>query len=243
MKMFKIALNAGHYFYEPGRRVSRAFDSNETREWVLNARICEKVEQKLKAYEGYTLLRIDDRTGETPTPLNDRTAKANRFGADIYVSVHHNAGVAGGSGGGIMAFTYLTVDEPTRRLQRLLYEKLIEKTGLIGNRATPLATADFAECRQTVMPAVLLECGFMDSSTDAPIIITDTFAEKAAQAITEAIVEYGQLKPVKTSDPAPAEPTGPLYRVQVGAFKEKANAEALAEQLKKEGYSVYIKRE
>ena len=31
-----------------------------------------------------------------------------------------------------------------------------------------------------------------------------------------------------------------LYRVQLGAFKDRANAEALAAKLKKDGYSTYI---
>ena len=36
----------------------------------------------------------------------------------------------------------------------------IKHTGLKGNRATPLATADLYECRKSNMPAVLMECGF-----------------------------------------------------------------------------------
>ena len=164
--MFKIALNAGHYMYEAGRRVWKRFDNDETREWVLNARICDKVTELLKDYEGYSLLRVDDPTGQSLIKLADRAKKVNDFDADIYVSVHHNGGIYGGTGGGIMAYTYPYVDDATRRLQKMLYDKLIEHTGLSGNRATPLAVADFAECRLTKMPAVLLECGFMDSATD-----------------------------------------------------------------------------
>jgi hypothetical protein len=45
------------------------------------------------------------------------------------------------------------------------------------------------ECRETTMPAVLLELGFMDSTTDVPIILTEAFAEKCANAIVEVIVD------------------------------------------------------
>ncbi len=235
--MFKIALNAGHYLYTPGKRCMKSLDSNETREWVLNSRICNYVAEYLKAYTGYELIRTDDTSGKTDITVQKRADAANNFGADIYVSVHHNAGVDGGSGGGVMAFTYLKVGDATKRLQKVLYDKIVQKTNLSGNRANPLSTANFAECRLTKMPAVLLECGFMDSSVDLPIILSEEFAKNCALGIVEAIAEYGSLE--KREEPKPDK----MYYVQVGAFKEKANADALAEQLKKAGFPAFIKYE
>lgn len=236
--MYKIALNAGHYMNTPGKRCLKSIDPKETREWYLNDRICDKLENKLKAYTGYSLLRIDDTTGKTNVTLNDRAAKANNFGADVYVSVHHNAGINGGSGGGVMAYTYLKVSDKTKQIQKLLYDKIIEKTGLKGNRATPLTSANLAECRLTSMPAVLLECGFMDSTVDTPIILTEDFAEKTANAICEALVQLGGLKLKETKAPTDS---GKLYYVQVGAYKEKANAEKMVQNLKKAGFDAVIK--
>lgn len=240
--MLKIALNAGHYLGTAGKRCLKSLDPNETREWVLNNRICDKVEEKLKGYSGYSLLRIDDTTGNTDISVADRAKKANDFGADIYISVHHNAGINGGSGGGIVAYTYIKVDSLTKDWQQLLYNKLISKTSLKGNRAQPLASADLGECRLTRMPAVLLECGFMDSATDVPVILSEDFANKCAKAITEAIVEKGGLEPL------PAEENDKqnkevLYRVQVGAYKVKANAEKMKKRLQDAGFDAYIKAE
>lgn len=236
--MFKIALNAGHYYYEPGRRVSEQFDKSQTREWVLNSRICQKVEEKLKKYSGYSLLRLDDATGESLVKLTERAKKANDFNADIYISVHHNAGVYGESGGGIMVYTYTAVDDYTKKCQKLFYDKLIEATKLKGNRAAPLATADFYELRETKMPAVLLECGFMDSSTDAPIIITEAFSEECAKAIVSALAELGNLK----QRPEPVQ-NNKLYRVQVGAYKVKENAINMQNKLKAAGFDAIIKED
>jgi len=240
--MLKIALNAGHYIGTAGKRCLKSLDPNETREWVLNNRICDKVEEKLKGYSGYSLLRIDDTTGNTDISVADRAKKANGFGADIYISVHHNAGINGGSGGGIVAYTYIKVDSLTKDWQQLLYNKLIARTSLKGNRAQPLASADLGECRLTRMPAVLLECGFMDSATDVPVILSEDFANKCAEAITEAIVEKGGLEPL------PAEENDKqnkevLYRVQVGAYKVKANAEKMKKRLQDAGFDAYIKAE
>lgn len=227
--MFKIALTAGHYKYTAGKRCLKTLDPNETREWVLNDRIADKIEKLLKQYEGYELLRTDDTTGEKDVSLNDRTSKANKFKADVYISIHHNAGINGGKGGGIVAYTYTNVGSKTKEWQKELYNSLIEHTGLKGNRATPLKTANLAECRQTSMPAVLLELGFMDSATDVPIILTEDYANKCAEAIVKVIVKRGNLK-------QPAK----LYKVQVGAFADVANAEKMVKDLKSKGFDAVI---
>lgn len=237
--MFKIALNAGHGLHTAGKRCLKTLDPSETREWLLNDRICDKIESKLKAYEGYELLRIDDTTGRIDLPLATRTNKANAWGADFYLAIHHNAGVKGGSGGGMMAYVYTRVDDNTKAWQKELYNEIISLTGLKGNRSTPLASANFHEVRETNMPAVLLECGFMDSKTDVPVILTEDFADKVASACVEVIVRKAGLKkklePVKTD--------GKLYRVQVGAYSSKPNAEAMQKKLKAAGFDAIIKYE
>ena len=196
--MFKIALTAGHYKYTAGKRCDPRFDPKQTPEWVLNDRICDKVEQKLKSFEGYELLRTDDTTGEKGISNDERIAKANKFGANIYLSIHHNAGINGGSGGGIVAYVWSGLDKvkhkSTFEWQKELYNALIKHTGLKGNRATPLATGDYQVLRETNCDAVLLELGFMDSSVDCPKILTDEYAEQCADAIVEVLVKKGKLK-------------------------------------------------
>ena len=139
-KIYKIAITAGHYLGTEGKRCLKALDPNETKEWVLNDRIVRKIIELLKAYEGYEILRTDDPTGKKDISLTNRCKAANEFGADDYFSVHHNAsGVKNFTGGGIMVYVYTKVDDSTKELQQMLYEALIEETGLKGNRATPKA--------------------------------------------------------------------------------------------------------
>ena len=197
---FKLALNAGHGLYTAGKRCMKSIDPKETREWTLNNRICDKIEAKLKDYEGYELIRLDDTTGAKDVALKTRTTKANEFKANFYLSIHHNAGVRGGKGGGIVAYTYTTPSTAEKDWQSALYSAIVNRTGLRGNRSKPLATKNLHECRESKMPCVLIECGFMDSTTDTPIILTETFAENVAIACVEVIVKKGKLtkKIVKT---------------------------------------------
>jgi N-acetylmuramoyl-L-alanine amidase len=231
--MFKLALGAGHSINTPGKRCLKSLDPNETREWWLNDRIADLVESGLKAYEGVEVLRLDDSDdGQDDVSLAKRTSAANGWRADFYLSIHHNAGINGGEGGGIVAYSHPDASRAAVEWRDELYAALIRHTGLRGNRATPKATANYQVLRETTMPAVLLELGFMDSATDVPIILTDKYAQQCADAIVETIVKRKQL--VKK-----AKPSG-LYKVQVGAFSKKANAEKLAADLKAKGYQAYI---
>ena len=151
----------------------------------------------LSEYDCQTM-RVDDPTGQTEIDLVARVNAANLARADIYLSIHHNAGINGGSGGGIVVYVCPGVGEDTTSLQRAVYEHTVASTGLRGNRSQPLGVAAFYVIKYTTMPAVLGEFGFMDSTTDTPIILTEAYAEKLADGIVAALVEQYQLKEVET---------------------------------------------
>lgn len=236
---FKIALTAGHYMGTYGKRCLKSLDPNETREWWLNDRIADKVEKLLQNYTGWELIRTDDTTGQKDISLTARTNAANNFKADFYLSIHHNAGVNGGKGGGIVSIAYTKASAASLEWQKELYDALIAATGLKGNRSTPLAKQNLHEVRETDMPAVLLELGFMDSATDVPVILTEKFADQCAEAIVKVLVKRGGLvaKPVKTETFYDA---NIFYRVQVGAFNKKANAEATKAKLEAAGFPAMV---
>lgn len=231
--MFKIALDAGHRMDTPGKRCLKALDPSETREWWLNDRIADRVEQLLTGHDGVDILRVDDTTGKKEIGLSARCTAANTWNADLYLSIHHNAGINGGSGGGIVAYTCKGAGQETKAWQKDLYTALIKHTGLEGNRSSPLAESNLYVLVHTKMPAVLLELGFMDSKTDVPIILSDAYAQKCAEAIVEVLVKRGKLTKKATS-------AGAVYKVQVGAFSKKENAEKLVAELKAKGYNPLI---
>jgi N-acetylmuramoyl-L-alanine amidase len=81
------------------------------------------------------------------------------------------------------------------------------------------------------MCSTLLELGFMDSTVDTPIILTEAYADKVAKAIVGVIIKKGGL--IKKT-------TNKTYRVQVGAYSNKANAENMVKKLKADGYDAII---
>lgn len=201
-----IAIEAGHGFNTPGKRCLKSIDPNETREWWLSDRIVRYASIELEArYTDYSIVRLDDPTGATDVSLNNRTYLANYKGADVLVSIHADAGIAGGSGGGITAIRQQGVTDPnTIRLQDYLYEEVIKATGLKGNRSQPKREMDLHMTRESAMPACLMEMGFMDSTTDVPIILSDSFARQAGAAIAIALGRYLGLPSIGSgSTPTP----------------------------------------
>ena len=192
--MFKLALVAGHYLGTAGKNCPKTLDPNATKEWWLNDRIADKIEAILADYDGIQILRIDDTTGKTDVPLTSRPAKANSWGADFYLSIHHNAATKIFSGGGIAAYVCPNASAKSVEWQKALYKAAINYTNLKGDRAEPLAVASHYETCKTTMPAVLMECGFMNSTVDCPIILTEEFADDIANAFAEVIIDKVGLK-------------------------------------------------
>lgn len=190
--MLKIAIDAGHYKGTPGRRCLAALDPAQTGEWELNRRVADKLEELLAGYD-CQVLRVDDRTGDKLIDLGDRVAAANGWPADVYLSIHHNAGIKGGSGGGCVVYTAPGCQAKSKALQRAAYGAVVSRTGLVGNRATPMMERGLYVLRRTKMPAILIECGFMDSKADVPVILGPYFSEQVADGLLAALVEVFDL--------------------------------------------------
>ena len=101
-------------------------------------------------------------------------------------------------------------------------ERLIEDTRLY-------------ELRATTMPAVLPEFGFHDNPEEAQWLIDnmEAIAEQTCQAVCEFFgIPYIAPDKQIDLDPEPVPDSGTIYRVQVGAFESKENAEAYLEKVR-----------
>lgn len=211
---FKIAWDAGHYLKTPGKRCLKKLDPNETREWVINDRVLRYADEAAQQYENVETMRVDDPTGKKDVSLKNRCKAANNWGADLYHSFHHNAGIKGGSGGGIVVFSY---KEGTKGAEYRdeIYSACLEAGGLKGNRAEPVQAYGFYVLKHTDMPAVLTEYGFMDSKVDVPVILTEAYAKAMGYATMEAIAKVAGLRKKTTVQETPAEPVADVKTVSL----------------------------
>lgn len=206
-----LLVDAGHGLYTYGKRCLKSLDPNETREWVLNSRIAEYLEDEMEAYEDVVVVRLDDPTGKRDVPLRERADKANKLYKQylalnyvvIILSIHHNAGINGGNGGGITTIVdSRKASARSLEIRDRVYDELIATTGLKGNRSIPKSRQPLFILYNTDMPGTLVEHGFMDSSTDVPRILSDEFARQCAAGHRNFAVNDYKLKR-KAVKPAP----------------------------------------
>lgn len=189
-----IAIDAGHGHNTAGRTTDKRYDPNQTDEWDLNNRLATLEEQYLKAYD-VIIVRLDDRTGVKDVSLKERTDKANANNCDFVISNHHNAG----GGNGLESFydKRVSINSSEYKMYQQIHQAVIQSTnqrdrGLKSSSQS--APGDLAILRDTSMPAILIEAGFMDHPIDTPRIISDEFASKYASGVVNGLVKVLQLE-------------------------------------------------
>ena len=185
----RLALDAGHGYDTPGKRCS---DEAQTREWYLNDRVIDKLENKLVDYN-CVIVRTDDTTGAVDVGLEERVNASNNFNADYFISVHHNAGANGTESGGTVVYHYCSTDKGIDLADKL-YQEVVNQTGLVGNRSSKVIKSEKYVLVNTDTYAFLIENGFMDSLIDLPLILTDEHAEKTAEGILQFLINHCGLK-------------------------------------------------
>lgn len=224
--MAKVFLSAGHGGSDPGAC------ANGLQEKVINLNTLLACKAEL---ERHGVEVVASRTTDANDPVQEEVREANASGADIAISFHANAGGGDGS-----EFFYWPTSAKGKKLAQLC-EKHVKA---LGQNSRGCKTNNLMFTRATNMPAVLCESFFVDNAKDKAI--GDTLAEQQAfgVAYAKAALEYlGITYKAKAAASTPAAASGKLYRVQVGAYKEKANAEKMMAELKAKGYEAIIKAE
>lgn len=231
--MFKIAYGAGHND-KTGNGIPTSLHKPFMNEWRLNDRVARYFAEAASQYEEVELLRVDHSTDRVD--LQKRCDMANDWGAAFFLSIHHDAGINGGKGGGMTVYCNPGSTEG-RKYQDAVYTECMAAGGLKG-RSSPKLEKGFHVLKHTDMPALLVEYGFMDSTTDVPVILSEEYAKNMAYATMEGIAKTAGLK--KKAQQEEATDDGTIYRVQVGAFKKKTYAKELMDDLMRLGYEAFI---
>ena len=197
--MVKIFIDPGHEGvlngYDPGAV------ANGLKEAELTLAIALKLKDKLLTYENVQVKL--SREGNKKITLAERAKMANDWGADIFLSIHINAG----GGVGFESYIYNgNVSEATRANQNVIHQEIIRATGW-NDRGKK--RENYAVLRETKMPAILTENGFIDNTTDANKLKNDSFLDNIAQGHVNGIVKVFNLKKNST-------PSGITHIVQAG---------------------------
>ena len=111
-----------------------------------------------------------------------RVAFAESHHADVFVSIHQNDGSPADRG----VSTYYTRGD-SQTLAADVQNEMVATTGL---RDDGVQTARFYVTKNTTMPAVLVEGGFLSNPSEAALITTPSFHETEAEALNRGLLAY-----------------------------------------------------
>jgi N-acetylmuramoyl-L-alanine amidase len=211
--MAKVFLSAGHGGSDPGA-VAYGLKEKE-----INLQILLACKAEL---ERHGVAVVCSRVTDANDPVKEEVKEANLSGAEVAVSFHTNAGKGDGS-----ETFYHSPSSPGKKLARLC-EKYVKELG--QNSRGAKATNSLYFLRKTTMPAALCECAFIDHDTDNNIIDTVAEQKKFGVAYAKAILEYLLIE---YREPAKSQKR---YRVQVGVFSSRQNAEKALKKAKTAGF-------
>ena len=173
------------------------------------------------------------RTKDENDPLSEEIKECNAFAPDLAVDIHNNAG----GGDGAEAFYHHGGGKGKTLAENILGE--IVKAGQNSRGAKTRVNASgndyYGFIRETSCPAVIVECAFVDNAHDLEILATERERQLMGVAIAKGILNA--LGVAYQSE------RGTLYRVQVGAYLLRSNAEAVQKKIKAVGFDAFIVKE
>ncbi len=138
--------------------------------------------------------------------LRVRTGLANAWPADFFLSLHVNGARRTGANG-IETFTHIAGSAESRRVAAVVHEHLVP----LWRTDRGLKRADFFVLRETTMPAVLVELGFLTNNEDRELLSDPAFRNRIVGALKHGLVEAfdlgGVVDPAGTPIIAPARAT------------------------------------
>lgn len=222
--MAKVFIGVGHGGSDPGAV------ADSVREKDLNLSIALACRDELERHGVDVKM---SRTKDENDPLGEEIRECNAYGPDLAVDIHNNAG----GGDGAEVFYHYGGGKSKTLAENVLAE--IVKAGQNSRGAKTRKNAAgkdyYGFIRETSCPAVIVECAFVDNATDRHILATEDKRRAMGVAIAKGIL--------KSVGVAYQGERGTLYRVQVGAYLVKENAEAMQKRIKAVGIDAFIVKE
>ncbi|HSH35324.1 N-acetylmuramoyl-L-alanine amidase family protein [Schnuerera sp.] len=181
-----IVIDPGHGGYQPGTI------QNGIEEKDVNLSVSLKLNESLEELGYTTIMTRDD---DSFVDLYDRAKIANRNQADLFISIHANS-IGNPNISGIQVL-YHSKDkdkvkkEDTLALAKIMMEELTNGTGAEDKGLLPREKT--VVIRDTSMPSVLIELGFLTNKEEARLLTDDDYQNLLVESIIKGIEKYLDL--------------------------------------------------
>ena len=210
-------------FLSPSNQYDNVYAYGNTTEGVQCGKIADACKIALER-SGVDVMLMHDES------MQEKCAASNSFDADLHVPIHTNA--FNGKVMGTRMFCY-SADGKGMEACKAIYARLAPITP--GDSENIQVNADYYEVRVPAAPTAYIECEFHDTVEGAKWIVENTVL--IGETIARGICDYFGVKFVEKPNPVEPEKKDVLYRVQIGAYKIKANAEKRQAEAKAAGFT------
>lgn len=179
-----IVIDAGHGDWDPGKVAK-----DGTLEKDINLQISKYLQGYLEQSGGFVLTtRIDDTalSDKKREDLKERKNIANNEEVDLLVSIHQNS-FPKENVKGAQVF-YYEGSEESKKLAEYVQNRLKEVDS--SNDRVAKANKDYYILKQTKMPAIIVECGFLSNTEENNNLKNEEYQKKIAWAIYLGILDY-----------------------------------------------------
>lgn len=189
-----ILIDAGHNY--TGKDIGAENVELGLREEEITWGIADKLRKNLELM-GYTVVmtreKETDSIGNTSVmdSLQARVDLGHESLADLFISIHCNAG--GGAGTEVYCFRK---GGYAGTLAAFVQEEITDRCDLYDRG---IKTSNFFVIQNTLMPAILIETGFIDNQNDAEIISSEDGQWDIADAIADAVKKYDETEIIESS--------------------------------------------
>lgn len=248
----KICLDAGHYGkYNQSPAIKSYYESDMN--WKLHNLLKKYLEQ-------YGFEVIQTRKDQATDLSLSARGKASK-GCDLFLSIHSNAVGSHVDESVDYVRVYVPLNGTGDKIGKLLADCIAKTMGTrqkgeVKTRKSTNGNWDYYGVINGAVsvgvPGLILEHSFHTNTRSTEWLLKDSNLDKLARAEAAVIAAYYGVEAPATGDPAGGETvpeapkkedtaeTAAMYRVQVGAYTVKANAEAMVAKLKKAGFDSFI---
>lgn len=175
--MKRIVIDPGHGGKDSG--APGVLDDRVIFESNLNLAIAEHLAIELSSYQP-----IMTRRSDVFVELEERANIANRNHANLFISIHCNAADDTNAHG--VEVWYCEGSVKGRHVADCVMNRLAK----LGLKSRGTKAGGFAVLKQTICPAILVECGFMSNTQDLEWLDHGSNRIKIAEAIAGGVFEY-----------------------------------------------------
>ena len=190
-----IVLDAGHGGKDGG--ANHTINGTTYHEKNLTLSIAKKVQAILEK-NGYHVVMT--RNSDTYPTLTERADLANSLNAALFISIHINSAEAASASGTEVYYSSLNNGTEYGVSGSVLAKNILDgMMKYIDTKNRGVKQANHSVTRRSLMPASLVEVGFISNDAELQKMLNPDFQNKAAQGIAEGIMKTWQNVSIPTN--------------------------------------------